>query len=465
MKPSLQIKIQESKSGHPVCIVNDVRVHSSYNPVKEAERFISSNENGKLYIILFPCGDFLSDAIRTQDPQAKIISFNYAEPASFSASQNALDWYPQKGSIRNFLFQHIHEWELSELVVLKWQNGAAAYKDAAVPIEQDILDTIKAIHASAATSSHFYYKWLRNSFINTQKQAVDLRLNKPVLLAASGPGLESSIDEIFAHRESFFITALPSSIPFLQHHNISIDAIFASDPGYWAIRHFDTAEQTIPVIAPLTAALDDRPFIPFSHGSCIENYFTKQDIITIPSQGTVAASALRFFSQFQTVFLTGLDLKCYDLKSHAQPHSFDSIIASMAHRTDPELSVRYKRLGADILKRQGRFIQSPSLEKYYTYFKQASYPNVFTIDNKNDLFPYCSIKEASRQNVENVHIKPSLLFQPSKAYKKIKHDIITKRPETLWSFAPREMLQKKDSQYIVEKALSLLEKLYESSGA
>jgi hypothetical protein len=210
----------------------------------------------------------------------------------------------------------------------------------------------------------------------TNRLAVPVRSPDPVVLAASGPGLEDFLSILKRHRPAFRLWALPSSLAALADSNIVPDLVIATDPGFWARMHGRYLPQGCPVAMPLTAApLPEKagPPMLLHQGSSFEAALLQESswpVISLPAMGTVAATALELWRRISKgrLLITGLDLCWIDLREHARPHSFDGWLSGQEARTSPKQEILWERAAKAVPKRCGRKRTGGALQTYADWF-------------------------------------------------------------------------------------------------
>ena len=92
------LQLANTRSGHPTLVRGKTFIHSTYDPIKEANRFISEsckNETPSCIVLLGPGLGYLRRAIREQFPISRQICIYYSEKI-FHLSQvnNTPCWHP-----------------------------------------------------------------------------------------------------------------------------------------------------------------------------------------------------------------------------------------------------------------------------------------------------------------------------------------------------------------------------------
>ena len=373
------------------------RLHSKYNPHREAEQFASSIEGTPSIIVITEPGEsYLAPVLKTKFPHTKRIAVRYSE-AAFSDSDNLWDavWRPGIGSLPFFLLSHIPDEKLAGTRFLSWKAADKAFPDAADITWKNIRYAINLLTSIMHTRSFFGNKWLKNTidnFIGLDHPATLQFGAQDFILAGAGPSLEQLTAEQAA---PYSILAVSSACAALTARHIPISLCIGTDAGYWALPHFDRLPERVPIAFPLEAAvpasiLKTHPCVPLSYNSPLETaLFTAAHIQPLAARenGTVTGTACELLLRHtdRNVILAGVDLAAAKGFTHARPHASIVRLFAAANRFHPL---------ADALAVQNFTTQS--LETYRQWFLQlpfefarrlaragtggAPLPNIKTVD-------------------------------------------------------------------------------------
>lgn len=132
------IEVFPARSGAPTLTVDGVAVHSPYDPVREAERFVSDSLHGERPSTVIVLGEGLghiTDAVRKILPGTRTIRVVYA-PEIFRASTEVpgLAWHPGAAQgLAGFLRAHLEEIDVEGLRVLEWPPSARLFPPCPSP--------------------------------------------------------------------------------------------------------------------------------------------------------------------------------------------------------------------------------------------------------------------------------------------------------------------------------------------
>lgn len=363
------------------CVGAHLRLHSAYNPVKEARRYVDETVTmlePRFITVTEPGESWLAEALRARYPRAFLIALRYSTDL-FLDSDSMWDavWRPDSAvGIHTFLFTLIPEESLPFCVFLPWKPSDTAWPDMANGVWNEISAMIHTQMSVIRTRHHFGPVWLSNSVRNAilvKHQAAAVCTHKPVILAAAGPSLENLFPLTF--RERYYVIAVSSALKCVLGNGISPDLCITTDGGYWSKGHLHGIPEGIPVAFPLEAAvppdiLKKNPSIILDYGSEFESVLT--GIAEIKAErarqcATVSGTASYYGLEHTTnrVYAAGLDLSLTNSFTHCRPHSTDS---STLAGTD-----RFKPLSG-LLHEQGR--ENRQMEIYARWF--ASRDKAFT---------------------------------------------------------------------------------------
>lgn len=386
------ISLYPSKTGPLTASIGAFRIHSAYNPPKEALKFLelrmnSFRQNGTVIILGASLG-YLDSILAEKRPDLRIIALHLIQELynhHISKKMSVMRWFPEgKKNIVNFLFDAISETDLPGMQIIDWPASIQTAPDMARKVSDAISTVIRRYTGNITTTAVFGRLWIKNSlrnYLNINHLTIPSRVNGATVIAASGPSLENHLQTLSKYRSQFNLWALPSSLPALKRMNIKPDLVFSTDPGCWARLHGRYFSRDIPVAMPLTASPipeNSPPPILLNQKTIGENsLLTGNDwpAIEIPLAGTVAISAIETWRQICSgpLVLTGLDLCWYDLRSHVRPHGFDGWFSSRVNRTMPALTTQWSIARKTVPERIGRLRTGFALKTYADWFNDTSF--------------------------------------------------------------------------------------------
>ena len=300
-------------------------------------------------------------------------------PASIDA------WAPEDGPLETFLLDVFDRWGADAVAWQVWPAFERLAPEIALDWGRRFRDCYRTAQGSLLTQSHFGKRFWHNAVRNSldwQHPVQRVPGNRPLVIAASGPSLDDGLAHLARSRKKFELWALPSSFETLVRRGLIPDAGVATDGGFYAREHLHRLAGTAtPVLAALGSAPDPvlarRPCLFFSQGMPVEQALLgvlTGEYIEVPSQGTVAVTAIRLALEATTgpVFIAGLDLAFRDLRGHTSPHTVDRRLETLHRRLAP-----IEGLWADRLFEQATIVQettrtSPALVTYAGWFRSRA---------------------------------------------------------------------------------------------
>jgi hypothetical protein len=422
-------RIVPAKNGSFTLYKDETAIHSLYDPVLEAEKFIGSlsfeDRDYRCFILVEPGLGYMVPALKKQFSSAQIVSlhcsafFSSAQYAPYRRESEEVSWSPGSGlSLEDFLESVVPDVAPGDIRLIEWRPAAAAYGKEFIEILSRTVEVIRRRAANKATVRGFGRRWLRNSLRNLGlfvRPAKPGRTNRPVLVCAAGPGLEKELPVLAALSVSpsrpFFIV-VSSSFPCLASAGITPDLGVAVDGGAWALLHLyeafrllrgksfpasrgkdfaagKTHAASVCFACALSAALPSQigeyPALILADGSVWQRWLLGAlglPFAAFPQRGTVSASALdlAFSLGSGPVYVSGLDLCHTDLITHCRPYALDRLRDERANRLAPGYSGAFEREAA--------IRGSQALSVYASWFKNqlAKYPpRLYALSDGNRL--------------------------------------------------------------------------------
>lgn len=387
----MPLEFLPAKNSSQSAKVNGIFLHSSYNPEAEAERFVQNLQadfKPTCLVILEGGLGYCLPFLRKRFPYAKIVCVRYCD--DFHQFDKAWDFcIPLKNfkSLSQNLFDLLGEENLFQCLFYEWPASAKIWQEESALAWKEIKAAMEKAKSLLATREYFGKRWLKNKFLffdNLNKICFLKKIEKPILICASGPSLEDAIPSIIKNRERVFLCALSSAIKPLATNNIQADLCLSSDGGYWAKKHLDALRKNSwacplalnPEAACPSDLFKSKKILPlcYEDDALSKKLFEalKIEPILFKRNGTVSGSALDFFlsQSDENIFFAGLDLQNFIDKSHARPNALDT-----------ENERKDFRLSAKETREAKSSFYNPSLEIYAQWFcsKNLGSRNVYRI--------------------------------------------------------------------------------------
>ncbi len=373
------------------------KLHSRFDPAKEARRFLDREVGAHSVataVLVAPGLNYLTPVLTEAHPGAKIVAL-FASEETFRAAvaHPILEWRPGLSlDPEAFLRRVLREEDVLSLRLLVWPPAEKLFPEATARLLEAAAGIVSGLSAGFATTAAAGPRWIRNAAFHAAALAgprgrgeprgreVLRRGPHPVVIAAAGPTLESSLGRLAARRSEIELWALPSAVLPLATRGVTPDLIVASDPGFYARCHLRRAyAKGLAVAAPATAARNlsrlAGPLSLFSNGTPMEEIlFSRDEVPTVPENGSVAGTALdlALLLDRDPVVFVGLDGSSCDLRTHAGPSELDYYVIGRTSRLFPEETARLQRV------RGNRRIEglrpprrvSPALAEYAKWFRR-----------------------------------------------------------------------------------------------
>lgn len=399
-----EITFSKASNGEESCSIGKIHIHSSYNPSKEAERFV---ENLKFdfipdnIIITEPALSYSQKFLKKKYPESKLYAIRYTK--DFSKYDNLWDkvFYPEEKDFSTTLFNFFGDEGIVSSVFISWKPGESAFYDKYIYTWNEIKKSILKSRTVLQTRSYFGKKWLKNTlrFCYFSKNYIYIQKGtKPVIVCASGRSLEGCMPFLKKHREKFFLLSVSSALKPLCCNNIIPDLCLSTDGGYWAKCHLGRTlkKHSVPLALPLEAAcfakdIKESNIIPLSYGDGpAEDLIKDYNIPATKAErnGTVAGTAVRLAENLtdSKIFVCGLDLKENSGYAHTSPNELENIDA-----------LKENRLFTKETRITPRTFSSASMKIYRDWFINSNFNNrVYRLSN-NYNFSF------SLKNIEDVN--------------------------------------------------------------
>lgn len=405
----MKIIYEQAKNNTTTCSIEGIFVHSKYNPEKEAERFVANlslNCNTTQLLILEPCLSYIGLYLKKQFPDIKLIALHFCEEfTKFSKTYFDKVLIYNQSTFFNDFYPFFNEENLHKTEIITWIGSETIFSKELQNFSQEIKKHIATCKDILATRFYFSPKWRNNSikyFTTINQYIASFSNTKPIIIAASGPSLESSLDAIKNNRKFVFLIALSSAISPLLARNIIPDLCISTDGGYWAEKHLEILiKHHIPLAITPESAINSRllqeaVIFPLTYGEQLEldfYHYLGIEPFLAEQNGTVSGTAVKLALQLtpEKIAVCGLDMSEPSGYPHIQPNALE--IEKENH--DSKLNSKELRLYNPN--------KNASLLIYKNWFQGAAKSQfekrVFRIHNKNDKltsienFDECTIED------------------------------------------------------------------------
>jgi hypothetical protein len=443
--------VQMEKSG----MEEKKRLHSRYNPVAEAEKYISSlslRQGICFFILIEPGIGYMIPVLEKKFPDAKLVALHVEDAI-------------REGGVQSILEKAIPDTEASTIEIIEWRPSLFFYKDRYIRLVAETVAFVKRIDANKRTTAYFGKKWFRNFFRNIAVIDTFLAPEKhpgSCVIAGAGPSLEEALPVIKNLKETreIFVLAASSAVEPLSLANVKPDMVVATDGGNWALFHlFSTLRPrrehggnavkgdrkpilAISAFAALPSQAASFPVLLMTDGSLWQKTVLAGlgvPFLNMPQRGTVTASALDLaFTVFQgNVFIAGMDLANNGIRAHARPYPLDFFLENAGR-----LACAYSTAFAHTVEAAG------SMNIYAEWFKKQLplYPErLYTIGKNNAVFSNLPSYEAAHWTIkEGDEVPAACVWTVPFSTQNRDENATVKKAKTLLADALRNALIKKE---------------------
>ncbi len=325
-----EISVLDTKSGHRTLKISGNLIHSSYNPEKEAQRFVKNLPDDKEIFCVLGLGFGYHIKALIENTKAEIIIIE-PDPGVYKAAFENVDLSFLKkvklytGDMRDlytFLMKNIDEEKASKTHILKLNSLVNLlpyqYQEAA-----DIINTVLSNKIqSFLTVLGFGYRWVNNALKNIlafkKSNTPEKCKDYPVFIIASGPGLDEAMPYIELMKRKGLVICVSHSFNALLKSGVKPHVVIAIDAGFGITKHFTNLDKSAFKDVLLITTLSVYPLVvKLWQGEIavvnIDMPFEREclpDALLLPVAGTVSATAFllsRYLSK-SPVYFSGLDL-------------------------------------------------------------------------------------------------------------------------------------------------------------
>lgn len=398
-----RFEIISAKPGMPTAKVNGVFLHSSYDPLREAERAIASYVDPMIttYIIYgFGLGyyiEVLQQQIRDEvDLYVMIDNGNYflsalsARPLKKIFNRTRTHYLLEtRGAAVVRLAQHIDNEALRIVNIRSIVSTNPAYFSA---IDAELSELSLRKRGNANTIARFGLSWADNCLRNLPAilSAVDCADTQgimshvpPVLIVSAGPSLERVLHRLSGWARKTIVIAVDTACTRLQRAGVIPDVIVTIDPQYWNSRHIERIESSQsfllfdPCVHPRALRKTYRQRIVFSTAVPIVQLISKHLPLrsSIGAGGTVTSVGWEFARWIgaPAVYLIGADFGYPHRAIHCRECFFEERMAATGNMLCSYETLYHRYFCASPLEKTRSYRDQPLVSDH----KLAIYANWF----------------------------------------------------------------------------------------
>lgn len=365
-------EVSEAKNGQLTVSENGLRLHSAYNPQREAAGAVAAaevQEKSTTVFYGFGLGYHLIEWAKLYKDKKLVI----IEPDvnRFLSSMEYLDWTEVFKLQQLVLAVGCPAESVLQLIEAsdKVNIGKTGVSDAFffdIPAftrhAQDYFDVVRTLvkrnqrknEINAATLNKFGRLWCRNSIknavqmkylegINSLKNKADVQM--PFLIVGAGPSLEKVLPYMQELKERCVIVCVETALRALLRVGVEPDFIILTDPQWWAYRHIAGLKAPDSILIteistyPAVFRFPCKEILLCSSQFPIGQYFEQQlnlELGDLGTGGSVASSAWNFayYCGAKKIYTVGLDFafpkKQTHIKGSSAEQTFHTISTKLA---------------------------------------------------------------------------------------------------------------------------------------
>jgi hypothetical protein len=335
-----------AKSGHRIHKINNYYLHSKYDPLREAERFVAHHYKKNHLHILFGIGSgYIAKALSEKMSENEFLIIVEPLEKLVNIQLNNENTFERTIIVKNRRFEDFEK--LCDASMDRFSNRVqiicSPNYDKLFPndykkILSIIRDLIYVQKVNENTIKTFSKEWQRNFILNLfyafddiPFKALECYFNVPVIVASGGPSLTKQIPLLKKVRNHVLLISSGSTINTLLNYNIEPDFVVTIDGNINNYKHFESIElKKTKIIYSLShhekilEKINRRSiFFASSVHPELKPYAEKllnKEVPNILGGASVATFALSiaYMISSEPVALIGQDLAYTDNKTHAE---------------------------------------------------------------------------------------------------------------------------------------------------
>ncbi|MBR4004763.1 MAG: DUF115 domain-containing protein [Treponema sp.] len=353
----MEIKYENARNGDKICSIDGIKLHSAYDPQKEAERFVnglSCTFSPTHIVITGPALSYCVKFLRKRFDKAVLIAIHYSDKIECDDSiwdKTFISNPDDETPLSEVLYSYLGEEGISSALFASWQPSEKIFPDNYTYVWDEIKKSVIKSRSVLSTRTYFARRWIKNAIrfcLYSKNNSYITYGDAPIVICASGPSLKTAIPSLKERRNRFFLIAVSSALSALLEEDLIPDICISTDGGYWAKRHLSHYLKQYPNLPVALSAesacygqIFDHPVIPLSYGDGPGETLLREcayKTMNARRNGTVSGTAAEFAMSITRgpVFFCGLDLAPSKSYSHTQPNELEDMSQIMDRRLLPK---------------------------------------------------------------------------------------------------------------------------------
>ena len=392
----MDIKFKTTTYGLITCSYNNVRLHSFYNPEKEAERFANTAQcdfNPGCVLVTEPAVSYCLEFLKKRFSKARMCCIRFTR--DFDDFNKGWDkvFYAcnTEGKLNTNLSEEIFSFSgeegIASTLFLPWKASDQAFPEVSSFAWSEIKKAVLKSRSVLGTRNYFARRWTKNALrfsLFVKNTAGIKKGTSDILICASGPSLKTSIPLIKKYKDRFYLIAVSSALAPLVKAGIFPDLCISTDGGYYAKEHISFAlnDKSIPLALADEGSCYGSIFnhvtvVPLLYGDGTSEAILKEsgfNGIQAVRNGSVSGTALFLALNLTSgnVYYCGLDLAYSKGHIHTQPNELEINDS----RFDSRLRTTETRISASVLNKG-------SIDIYRSWFSSQDFKGrVFRLSSR-----------------------------------------------------------------------------------
>lgn len=343
-----------AKDENPVASENNLRLHSAYNPVREAENLIKSREaeiKGAKAVIFCGMGLGYAPVIAAENTRKTLIIFepdiNHFLAAMLFTDMEKLFSHPSiilaPGCSTKQAITLVNQYGILYSCFISVQAQTHHAQNWFNEFQTLINRNRNKEEINNATLEKFRNLWINNSKKNIEKtsflEGVNIYRNKaedlPFLILAAGPSLEKILPHLNIIKNKVITVCVDTALRSCLRAGCQPDFIILTDPQYWAWRHIAGLKSPESILIaenavyPSTFKFECKKTVVCSSQIPVGLFYEKhiKEHGSLGAGGSVASCAWNFaqLAGSKLIFTAGLDLSFPSKQTHIKGSTFEQM--------------------------------------------------------------------------------------------------------------------------------------------